>query len=175
MIGILAALRHRDRTGEGQYVDIAMFDAMVAMTDIVTNFWSLGVRPEPGKGLEVICEGFRASDGYVVVQIVREHQFAALAELVGHPEWNDDPRFATRAGWAAHLETVIRPAVEAWASQRTKLEAAQELTGGGHRRRRRATARRRDRRPARRGAQHARRDAAHRRRRPSRCSSRATR
>ena len=45
VIGVLAALRHRDRTGEGQYVDIAMFDAMVAMTDVVTNFWSMGVRP----------------------------------------------------------------------------------------------------------------------------------
>ena len=99
VIGILAALRHRDSTGEGQYVDIAMFDAMVAMTDIVTNFWSLGVRPEPDKALQVICEGFRASDGYVVAQIVREHQFWNLGDLVGHPEWRDDPRFATRAGW----------------------------------------------------------------------------
>ncbi len=131
VVGILAALRHRDRTGEGQYVDIAMFDAMVAMTDIVTNFWSLGVRPEPGKGLEVICEGFRASDGYVVAQIVREHQFFALADLIGKPEWQDDPRFATRAGWPEHLETVIRPAVDAWASQRTKLDAARELTAAG--------------------------------------------
>ena len=50
VIGVLAALRHRDRTGEGQYVDIAMLDAMVAMTDVVTNFWSLGVRPEPEQG-----------------------------------------------------------------------------------------------------------------------------
>ena len=58
VIGILAALRHRDHTGLGQYVDIAMLDAMVAMTDVVTNFWSMGVRPEPGKELEVICEGF---------------------------------------------------------------------------------------------------------------------
>ncbi len=131
VIGVLAALRHRDRTGEGQYVDIAMLDAMVAMTDVVTNFWSLGVRPEPGKGLEVICEGFRASDGYVVVQVVREHQFAKLAELIGHPEWIDDERFATRAGWAPYLESTIRPAVDAWASQRTKLEAARELTAAG--------------------------------------------
>ena len=131
VVGILAALRHRDRTGEGQYVDIAMFDAMIAMTDVVTNFWSMGVRPEPGKGLEVICEGFRASDGYVVAQIVREHQFLALADLIGKPEWKNDPRFATRAGWPEHLETVIRPAVDAWASQRTKLEASRELTAAG--------------------------------------------
>ncbi len=131
VIGILAALRHRDRTGEGQYVDIAMLDATVAMTDVVTNFWSLGVRPEPDKGLQVICEGFRASDGYVVAQIVREPQFARVAELVGHPEWVDDPRFATRAGWGPNLETVIRPAIDAWASQRTKLEAARELTAAG--------------------------------------------
>ena len=131
VIGILAALRHRDRTGEGQYVDIAMLDATVAMTDVVTNFWSLGVRPEPDKGLQVICEGFRASDGYVVAQIVREPQFARVAELVGHPEWIDDPRFATRAGWRPNLETVIRPAIDAWASQRTKLEAARELTAAG--------------------------------------------
>ena len=145
VIGVLAALRHRDHTGLGQYVDIAMLDAVVAMTDVVTNFWSLGVRPEPGKGLQIILDGFRASDGYVVVQVVREHQFEKLAELVGRPEWNDDPRFATRAGWAPNLERVIRPAVDAWASRHTKLEApadltrwdrrrAEQLGGGGHRR-----------------------------------------
>jgi crotonobetainyl-CoA:carnitine CoA-transferase CaiB-like acyl-CoA transferase len=131
VIGVLAALRQRDRTGEGQFVDIAMLDAMVAMTDVVTNFWSMGVRPEPDKALEVICEGFEASDGYVVVQIVREHQFERMADLVGHPEWKDDPRFATRSGWGPNLETVIRPAVDAWASKRTKLEAARELTAAG--------------------------------------------
>jgi formyl-CoA transferase len=131
VIGILAALRHRDRTGEGQYVDIAMLDATIAMTDVVTNFWSLGVRPEPDKALQVICEGFRCSDGYVVAQVVREPQFAKLAELVGHPEWNEDPRFATRAGWGPNFETVIRPAVDAWASARTKLEAASELMAAG--------------------------------------------
>ena len=131
VIGILSALRHREHTGEGQYVDIAMLDATLAMTDVVTNFWSMGVRPEPDKALQVICEGFRASDGYVVVQIVREHQFQKLAELIGRPEWIDDPRFATRAGWGPHLQSVIRPAVEAWAITRTKLAAAQELTEAG--------------------------------------------
>jgi formyl-CoA transferase len=131
VIGTLAALRHRERTGLGEYVDVAMLDAMVAMTDVVTNFWSMGVRPEPGKDLEVICEGFRAADGYVVLQVVREHQFEKLADLVGHPEWKDDPRFTSRAGWMPNLESEIRPAVEAWAAPRTKVEAARELTAVG--------------------------------------------
>jgi crotonobetainyl-CoA:carnitine CoA-transferase CaiB-like acyl-CoA transferase len=130
-IGVLAALRHRDRTGEGQHVDVAMLDATLAMTDVVTNFWSLGVRPDPERGLQLILDGFRCADGYVVVQIVREHQFEKLADLVGRPEWKQDPRFATRAGWGPHLETVIRPAVEAWAASRTKLDAAHALTEVG--------------------------------------------
>ena len=95
VIGVLAALRHRDRTGEGQYVDVAMLDSVMAMTDIVTNFWSMGV---PHGAANLIMNAFRASDGWFVIQVGREHQFARLAELVGQPEWTDDPRFATRAG-----------------------------------------------------------------------------
>jgi formyl-CoA transferase len=128
VIGVLAALRHRDATGQGQYVDIAMLDAMIAMTDVVTNFYSLGVGDAD---LPVICEGFHASDGYVVAQIVREHQFFALGDLVGRPEWKDDPRFATRDGWKDALETEIRPAVDAWASQYTREEAAHLLSDAG--------------------------------------------
>ncbi len=131
VIGVLAALRQRDHTGEGQHVDIAMLDAVIAMTDIVTNFWSMGVRPDPENALQVICEGFRCSDGYVVTQIVREHQFFKLAELIGKPEWQTDPRFETRAGWMPNFESEIRPAVEAWTMQRTKLAAAQEFTAAG--------------------------------------------
>ncbi len=131
VIGILAALRQRDRTGEGQHVDVAMLDAMLAMTDIVTNLWSLGARPDADTPLGVICEGFRCSDGYVVMQVVREHQFTKLADLVGKPEWHDDPRLADRYGWEPNLDEVIRPAVEAWSSTRTRAEAATELAAAG--------------------------------------------
>ena len=130
VIGILAALRHRDRTGAGQYVDVAMFDAMVAMTDLVTNFWSMGVRPD-GAGLALIMDGFEASDGWFIVQVGREHQFAKLAEVVGHPKWVDDPRLATRAGWRAEMETMLRPAIEGWAASRTRLEACGLLSAAG--------------------------------------------
>jgi crotonobetainyl-CoA:carnitine CoA-transferase CaiB-like acyl-CoA transferase len=130
VIGVLAALRHRDRTGEGQYVDVAMLDSMVAMADLVPNFWSLGLH-FGGPGPELIIDGFKASDGWFIVQVGREHQFERLAKLVGHPEWVDDPRFATRAGWRDHTNDVIRPAVEAWASNLTKLEASEQLCAAG--------------------------------------------
>src|SRR5580700_11398663 len=42
-IGLLSALRDRDRTGRPSYVDVAMLDSVMAMTDIVTNYWSMGV------------------------------------------------------------------------------------------------------------------------------------
>jgi len=153
VIGVLAALRHRDHTGEGQHVegqhvegqhvegqhvegqhvegqhvDVAMLDAMVAMTDLVTNFWSMGLRDQRAN---LIMDGFEASDGWFILQVGREHQFKRLAELVGHPEWLEDERFATRAGWVEHLDEVIRPAIDAWAGDMTKLEACSALSDAG--------------------------------------------
>jgi formyl-CoA transferase len=129
VIGVLAALRHRDATGLGQQVDIAMLDAMVAMTDLVTNFWSLGLRN--GDLAPLIMDGFRANDGWFIIQVGREPQFALLAELVGQPGWMDDPRFADRQGWVDHLDDVIRPAVEAWAADKTRLAACDALSAAG--------------------------------------------
>ena len=128
-IGTLAALRQRDRTGQGQYVDVAMFDALVAMTDIVTNFWSMGLKR--GELGPLIMHGFRAGDGWFIVQVGREHQFAKLVELIGHPEWATDGRFATRQGWLDHLDDVLRPAIESWAASRTKLEVCEQLGAAG--------------------------------------------
>lgn len=125
VIGILAALRHRDHTGLGQYVDIAMLDAMVSMTDVVTNLWSLGERPQEGPN--GLMSSFKASDGYFAMQVVREKQFETLAELIGAPEWITDERFATRSGWGRHTETVIRPRLESWAAPYTRLEVCDLL------------------------------------------------
>jgi formyl-CoA transferase len=130
-IGLLAALRERDRTGQGRYVDVAMFDAMVAMADMIPFMWSMGVRKgQTGSGAGVLT-GFMAKDGYFIVQALREHHLKAFAEAVGHPEWLADERFATRLGWNQHMETVVRPAVETWAANRTKLECARLLCERG--------------------------------------------
>lgn len=130
-IGILAALLHRHRTGEGQQVDVAMYDSMIAMADTVASSWSMGREPPRGRGPMLIVDGFRASDGWFVVQVAREHQFERLARLVGHPEWLHDERVSTRAGWREHLDDVLRPGIESWAAGKTKFEAAAAMNAEG--------------------------------------------
>jgi len=132
LIGTLAALRQRDRTGRGQHVDVSMFDAMVAMTDMVPFMWSLGEPPSAATaGRTGLVAAFAAADGHFVVAIFRDHQFERLAHTIGQPGWCEDARFATREGWAQHRESVVRPAVEAWARDLSKLEASRRLAAVG--------------------------------------------
>jgi formyl-CoA transferase len=132
VIGALSALRQRERTGRGQHVDVSMFDSMIAMTDMVPQLWSLGAPAAmAAPGTTAIVGGFAASDGYFVVSVFREHHFQILAEVVGHPEWVEDPRFATREDWARQTEALIRPAIEDWARDKTKLEASRILAERG--------------------------------------------
>ncbi|HVT41455.1 MAG TPA: CoA transferase [Acidimicrobiales bacterium] len=129
VIGTLAGLRQRDRTGRAQRVDVAMLDAMVAMLDVVPNFWSMGMpigTPWPG-----ILHGFRAADGWFMLQVLRAHQWPDLARAIDRPEWADDARFDTPQGWLDHLESDVRPAIETWASTRTKREACDALNAAG--------------------------------------------
>ncbi|MBM4384899.1 MAG: CoA transferase [Deltaproteobacteria bacterium] len=128
VIGALAALQHRERTGLGQHVDIAMYDSMIAMADMVPQLWSMDAPASmAGPGSTALVAAFKASDGYFVIAVLREHMFEKLCRLLGREEWLSDPRFATRVGWAKHTETVIRPVLEAWAATKTKLEAARAL------------------------------------------------
>ena len=130
-IGTLAALHGRRQTGRGRRVDVAMMDAMIPLMDMVPFNPSIGIQDNSLGAWPGICSAFAATDGLFVVQVGREHQFERLARAVGHPEWLDDPRLATREGWRDQLETVIRPGVEAWARERTKLEASRELASRG--------------------------------------------
>lgn len=130
VVGILAALRHRDATGEGQHLDIAMLDCMVALTDLIMNFNSLGIEREPHPA-PFLIEPIRCSDGFAILQIVRENHFLGMADVVGHPEWKDDPRFAERTGWTAHLDDVLRPAIEEWCRDMTRQEFSDAMSVAG--------------------------------------------
>jgi formyl-CoA transferase len=131
VIGILSALRRRDLTGEGGRVDISMYDVMVSMADVVPNYYSLGEKTNTGAPAAGVMSGFRAKDGWFVVQAVREHQIERFCEAIGHPEWIGDPRFQQRSDWNKHLEDVIRPAVDDWARDKTKHEASAILAAAG--------------------------------------------
>ena len=65
------------------------------------------------------------------MQVGREHQFERMANALGAPEWLEDERFATREGWRDNLDEVIRPALEAWAADKTKLEVCEFLANQG--------------------------------------------
>ncbi|WP_326635261.1 CoA transferase [Streptosporangium sp. NBC_01755] len=132
VIGLLAAVRHREVTGLGQQVDVSMFDAMIAMNDMYPQLWSLGLpaRMATGHGVGIMTT-FEAADGYFLMAVIREHQLAGLAELLGRPEWLDDPRLSDRLAWTAHIEDIFRPAIEEWARRRTRLQAVEEMAAAG--------------------------------------------
>ncbi len=129
VIGILAALRHRDATGQGQYVDISMYDCMVAFADLIPNYWSLG--KDPRTPTEMINHGFPLSSGEeVIIQVGREAQFELFANAIGQPDFIADERFATRTGWLSNID-VLRAAVREWAGDRTPVQVADALAAAG--------------------------------------------
>ncbi|MBW2286812.1 MAG: CoA transferase [Deltaproteobacteria bacterium] len=131
VIGILAALRQRDRTGEGQHVDIAMYDCMIAFADMVPNYWSMGLEVTGDTKPPLISQGFRARDGWFIVHVGRMYQFERLASHIGRPEWLEDDRLSSAQGWYDQLEQVIRPGIETWAATLSKKEACHQLAAVG--------------------------------------------
>jgi crotonobetainyl-CoA:carnitine CoA-transferase CaiB-like acyl-CoA transferase len=134
-IGALAAIMHREKTGKGQFVDIAMYDAMLTLADLPPNFWSLGMRKKIDVDEEIrspgVIEAFRAKDGYFTAYMIRRYQYERMCEVIGRPDLAQDERLKTPYDWADRLDELIRPAMEGWAANLTKHEAANRLMEGG--------------------------------------------
>lgn len=133
VIGVLAALRHRELTGLGQYVDISMFDSMLSVGDYPLNVWSMGIQPKPNEKANQpgLAARFQACDGAFIVQTYRENQFERFARAVGREEWLRDFRLATRTDWSRNADTVLKPAVDNWAKDKTMVEACEILASAG--------------------------------------------
>lgn len=133
VVGVMAALRHRDVTGVGQYIDLSMFDSMLSIADYPINVWSMGIQPKPDEQMHApgLAARFKASDGAFIVQAYRENQFERFAKAVGKEQWLDDPRLATRYDWSKNKDTVLAPDVEAWAADKTMVEACEILATAG--------------------------------------------
>lgn len=127
-VGILAALRHRDATGEGQRVEVDLLSSLLAaLVNQASAYTSGGVVPRRmGNAHPSIApyEPYRASDGEVVIAVGNDRQFAALCQVLGTPELAADERFATNIARVEHrdalkleLERLLAPRTAAdWAA-----------------------------------------------------------
>ena len=103
---VLAALAHRERTGEGQHIDLALLDVQVAsLANQAQSYLTTGVAPvRMGNAHPSIVpyQDFPTRDGAMILAVGNDGQFGRLAAAAGHPEWAGDARFATNAARVAN-------------------------------------------------------------------------
>ena len=133
-VGILAALRQRERTGEGAHVDMALLDTQVAVLgNQALNWMASGKVPHRmgnGHANLVPYQSFACADGDVIIAVGNDRQFARLCAVLDRGALASDPRFATNPGRVVHRETLIPLIAEATASWRSSaLFAALEADG----------------------------------------------
>lgn len=110
-IAILAALNHRKQTGEGQYIDIALFDAQLGWLANVASAYLISGKPPKRYGNAhatiVPYQSMPTADGWLMLAVGNDGQFAALCNALGRPELSGDARFATNPARVMNRETLI--------------------------------------------------------------------
>ena len=99
-IAILAALHHRDLTGDGQTIDVSLFDAVMALSSGQLSHYWCGLTPKrTGNASYAIAPYgvYPCADGQMIVASANQSQFVALCKALGKPEWATDPRFINNA------------------------------------------------------------------------------
>jgi crotonobetainyl-CoA:carnitine CoA-transferase CaiB-like acyl-CoA transferase len=137
-VAILAALRHRDRTGQGQAIDMALLDTQVAMlANLGANYLVTGKPPgRAGNAHQNIVpyQVFEVADGHLILAVGNDTQFAKFCEVAGCTDLSRDDRFAKNAGRVRHRALLV-PQLEAVLRSRKKqdwldrLEAAKVPCG----------------------------------------------
>jgi crotonobetainyl-CoA:carnitine CoA-transferase CaiB-like acyl-CoA transferase len=98
-IGILGALRHRERTGTGQHIDLSLLDAQTAALSHQAMYYLIsGENPKrfgTSAPAVVPSQMFECADGFIALVVGNDPQFRRLADVIGHPEWADDERFVS--------------------------------------------------------------------------------
>lgn len=100
-LGALAALRHRDATGEGQHVDVSLLDALLFQSNGYPTLAALGQAPQRlGSQFQIAAPAdvYRCRDGYVLAGVLLDSHWKVLAGTIGRPELADDPRYAETPG-----------------------------------------------------------------------------
>ncbi len=131
---ILAALAERERSGQGQYIDLALLDVQVAcMANQALNYLTTGKPPSRLGNAHpniVPYQDFPTADGDFILTVGNDGQFSRFCEVAGHPEWASDPRFASNAQRVAN-RAILVPMIRQVTVFRTTSEwiAALEIAG----------------------------------------------
>jgi crotonobetainyl-CoA:carnitine CoA-transferase CaiB-like acyl-CoA transferase len=111
LTGILAALHHREKTGEGQFIDISLLDTQVATLSNAGQYYltSGKVTPRMGNAHPTIVpyEVFRAADDHIILAIGNDRQFQDFCIFAGRPELYQDPRFTENKNRVRHRDLLI--------------------------------------------------------------------
>ena len=132
-VGILAALIHKMKTGEGQLVETSLMEAAMQQTYWqAAMFFATGVSAGPlgsAHPLTAPYQAFQTQDGYVNIGGANQPNWERIADTLGHPEWKTDPRFETNTQRLAHQDALTQ-AIESVLTQHptahwiTTLESA---------------------------------------------------
>ena len=110
-VAILAALRHRDATGEGQVIDMALLDTQVAMlANLGANYLTTGVPPKRiGNAHQNIVpyQVFETADGHLILAVGNDTQYAKFCDVAGRPDLAQDPRFVKNADRVRHRAVLV--------------------------------------------------------------------
>lgn len=128
-IGVLAALREREFSGQGQAIDVCLADAGFSLTEIpITNYlWTGRMDVRKGNSGTGNFDVFEARDGWVVVAAPSQHTWERLCECIGKPDWITDPRFSD-AGKRWDNSAVVREELTRWFSGRSIEESVEILS-----------------------------------------------
>jgi len=129
-VAILAAVSHREQTGHGQYIDLALYDVMLAMlANMNTNYLTSGRAPGRSGNAHaniVPYQVFRAADGHLIVAVGNDSQFVKFCEVAGRPDLARDPRFARNADRVRHRAALV-PLLEEIVRTRTIADWVEAL------------------------------------------------
>ena len=133
-LGVLAAYVHRLKTGRGQLVDTSLFEAALQQTFWhASSYFATGDSPGPLGSSHILTapyQAFEASDGYLNIGGANQANWERIADVLGHPEWRDDARFATNTARMNHRDALVE-AMNAVLRKRTRAEWLARLDAAG--------------------------------------------
>lgn len=125
-VGVLVALHHRDVTGEGQQVDVAMFDTIFSLLEnALVNYTVGGFIPERNGNVDPSISPFdiyKCKDGFVALGVGNDRLFKNFCQTIHHEELLEDPRFATNVDRCANYIPDLQNTIRSWCKDYTKSE-----------------------------------------------------